>query len=210
MTIVQSLTSFMLTAGLLTITPGLDNALVLRTGTTEGSGPALRASLGITCGCLLWGGAVAVGLGAVLAASAVAFSALKWAGVAYLLWLGGNMLLRPRAEFSIGPVADAHRARRKLGSFWTGVLQNLLNPKIGVFYISFLPQFVPQGVPPTGYTFLLAVIHGLIGLAWFAALILATQPLLRLLRRPSVIKAIDRVTGCVFVAFGAKLALIER
>ena len=164
MTIVQSLTSFMLTAGLLTITPGLDNALVLRTGTTEGSGPALRASLGITCGCLLWGGAVAVGLGAVLAASAFAFSALKWAGVAYLLWLGGNMLLRPRTEFSIGPVADAHRARRKLGSFWTGVLQNLL----------------------------------------------ATQPLLRLLRRPSVIKAIDRVTGCVFVAFGAKLALIER
>ena len=65
-------------------------------------------------------------------------------------------------------------------------------------------------MPPTGYTFLLAVIHGLIGLAWFAALILATQPLLRLLRRPSVIKAIDRVTGCVFVAFGAKLALIER
>ena len=210
MTVAQSLVSFVLAAGLLTIAPGLDSALVLRTAATEGGSRAARAGLGIATGCLIWGGVVAVGLGALLAASEFAFAALKWAGVAYLFWLGLQLICRPRTELppetDLGPLG----AGGGFGWFWKGLLQNLLNPKMVVFYVSFLPQFVPSGVPAAAYTFLLVVIHGMLGLAWFTTLILATRPLVRVLRRPSTLKMMDRLTGGVFMAFGAKLALSSR
>ena len=88
-----------------------------------------------------------------------------------------------------------------------GFLTNLLNPKVGVFYISFLPQFLPAGVPAGPFIFLLAAIHGAMGLAWFAVLIAATRPLAGLLQRTAVVRWLDRVTGGVFLAFGARLAL---
>ncbi len=208
MTVAQSLLSFSLAAGLLTITPGLDTALVLRTAAAAGPAAAARAAVGVVVGCLLWGVAVAVGLGALLAASETAFALLQWAGAAYLSWMGLRMLLRPRGRFAMetGSGPDAPR----LGWFARGLLQNLLNPKIGVFYVSFLPQFVPATAPIVGYTLLLASLHGVLGLAWFAGLISATRPLRRWLRRPAVIRAADRVTGCVFLMFGARLALSRR
>ena len=91
-----------------------------------------------------------------------------------------------------------------------GLLQNLLNPKVGVFYISFLPQFVPAAVPAAPWMLLLAGIHAALGLLWFGVLITATRPIVGLLRRPPVLRAIDRLTGLVFLAFGAKLALSRR
>ena len=88
-----------------------------------------------------------------------------------------------------------------------GLLTNLLNPKIAVFFISFLPQFVPAGANVALFSFLLAAIYAAMGALWFAVLIAATLPLSRALRRPAVIKLMDRLTGGVFVAFGARLAL---
>jgi threonine/homoserine/homoserine lactone efflux protein len=202
MTLLQSLLSFILAAGLLTLTPGLDTALVLRTAMAEGPARAWLAGMGVIGGCLLWGGTVALGLGALLTASKFAFLLLKAAGVAYLLWLGLHLLLRPRTRFSV--------ASAEVGGAWTcfrrGLLQNLLNPKVGVFYVSFLPQFVPPSVPLAGYVFLLAVIHGVLILLWFSALIAATRRLAGLLARPAVLKTADRLTGCMFLGFGAKLA----
>ncbi|MFZ6762823.1 MULTISPECIES: LysE family translocator [Acetobacterales] len=206
MTITQSLLAFLLAAGLLTVTPGLDTALVLRTATAEGARQAARAAFGINLGCLLWGAAVALGLGALLAASQLAFEALRWAGAAYLCWLGLRLLWRPRERFAVEPAATGLR----LGWFARGLLSNLLNPKIGVFYISFLPQFVPAGLPAAPWTFLLAVLHVAMGIAWCAALILASQPLGRLLRRPAVLRWMDRLTGGVFIGFGVHLALGRR
>lgn len=201
----EAIAGFSVAAGLLTILPGLDTALVLRTAAVEGPRRAALAGLGITLGCLVWGTAVAVGLGALLAASQLAFTILKWAGAAYLLWLGVGMLLAPRRSFELdggaGPVGG------ELAWLRRGLLTNLLNPKIGVFYVSFLPQFMAQGVPAGPFLVLLAAIHGLIGLAWFAMLIAATRPLARALKRPAVVGWLDRVTGGVFVAFAARLAL---
>ena len=202
----EAIAGFAVAAGLLTILPGLDTALVLRTAAVEGPRRAALAGLGITLGCLVWGTAVAVGLGALLAASQLAFTILKWAGAAYLLWLGVGMLLAPRRSFELagggaGPVGG------ELAWLRRGLLTNLLNPKIGVFYVSFLPQFMAQGVPAGPFLVLLAAIHGLIGLAWFAMLIAATRPLARALKRPAVVGWLDRVTGGVFVAFAARLAL---
>lgn len=209
MTVLQSLLAFFLAAGLLTLTPGVDTALVLRTATVEGARRAAVASLGIGLGCLLWGGAVALGLGALIAASELAFTLLQWAGAAYLCWLGVNLILRPRASFGAGPQRPAARGGA-LEWFWKGLFGNLLNPKVGVFYVSFLPQFVPAGMPVGPYSFLLACLHVAMGLAWCGALILASQPLGRFLRRPAVIRAMDRMTGVVFIGFGLKLALARR
>ena len=202
----EAIAGFSVAAGLLTMLPGLDTALVLRTAAVEGPRRAALAGLGITLGCLVWGTAVAVGLGALLAASQLAFTILKWAGAAYLLWLGVGMLLAPRRSFELdgggaGPVGG------ELAWLRRGLLTNLLNPKIGVFYVSFLPQFMAQGVPAGPFLVLLAAIHGLIGLAWFAMLIAATRPLAQALKRPAVVGWLDRVTGGVFVAFAARLAL---
>ena len=210
MTVSQSLISFVLAAGMLTVTPGLDTALVLRTATVEGATRAAQAALGVVIGCLFWGSAAAFGLGALLAASEFAFGLLRWLGGAYLLWLGLQLTLRPRTQLSSACEALSHTTSGRSGWFWKGLLQNLFNPKIGAFYLSFLPQCVPQDVPVAGYTLLLSAIHAALGLAWFTVLILAMRPLVRLLRRPNVIKALDRLTGCVFIGFGAKLALSPR
>ncbi len=143
MSMTDNLLAFTLAATLLTLTPGLDTALVLRTATVEGRQQALRAALGINAGCLLWGAAVAFGLGALIAVSELAFNILKYCGAAYLAWLGLNMLLRPRT--SLSPV----ETNGKPGTNWflKGMAGNVLNPKIGIFYVSFLPQFIPQGQP---------------------------------------------------------------
>ncbi|ATB33515.1 LysE family translocator [Melittangium boletus] len=211
MTITQSLLTFLLAAGVLTITPGVDTVMVLRTSTLEGPRHAAFAALGIGLGCLLWGAAVALGLGALLAASELAFTLLKWAGAAYLVWLGVGLIRAPRSSLAL-PGADGTATARRGGMDWLrkGLFTNLLNPKVGVFYITLLPQFVPGGVPVAGYTFLLAVIHVGLGLLWGLLLIGASVPLSRTLSRPSVIKAMDRMTGFMFIAFGARLALARR
>jgi threonine/homoserine/homoserine lactone efflux protein len=208
MTLLQALAAYMVAAGLLTLTPGLDTALILRTAAAEGPKRAALAAIGIGVGCLIWGAAVALGLGALLQASQFAFTALKWAGAAYLVWLGLNLLLRPRDRFEIVPGSPACG-----GDFtWMrrGLLTNLLNPKIGVFYVSFLPQFLPAGVQAGPFIFLLAVIHVVIGTAWAGCLIAATRPIATALKRPAVVRWLDRATGAVFLGFGMKLALERR
>lgn len=206
MSIADNLLAFTLAATLLTLTPGLDTALVLRTATVEGKQQALRAALGINAGCLLWGAAVAFGLGALIAVSELAYNLLKYCGAAYLAWLGLNMLLRPRRSLATA------EADGKPGANWffKGMLGNVLNPKIGIFYVSFLPQFIPHGQPLVPWTFGLVSIHVVLGLIWSLVLIGATQPLSGFLRREKVIRWMDRTTGMIFVLFAARLAFSKR
>ncbi|THD53379.1 LysE family translocator [Phenylobacterium sp.] len=208
MTVLQALLAFSLAAGLLTITPGLDTALVLRAAAVEGPRRAALAAIGIGLGCLVWGAAAALGLAALLQASAMAFNVLKWGGAAYLVWLGFGMLLKPRDRFDVG--AGAASGASPLAWLHKGLLTNLLNPKIGVFYVSFLPQFLPKGVAPAPFIFLLAGLHVLMGLVWFAVLIAATRPIAKALKTPEVVRWLDRATGLVFLGFGARLAFERR
>lgn len=199
---VPLLAAFLVAASILTVTPGVDTAMVLRAATVDGRRAAVFAGLGIGLGCLIWGGAVSLGLGAILRASEMAYRIVKFAGAAYLVWLGAKLLIRPRTALDTnGPASPDSK-----GAFWRGLLTNLLNPKIGVFYVTFLPQFVPTGANVAGYSFFLACLHVLVTLAWFAALIAATVPLGRFLRRPGAVRTMDRLTGGVFIAFGLKLA----
>ena len=208
MTLAQALLAYLVAAGLLTLTPGLDSALILRTAAVEGPRRAALAAVGVTGGCLIWGAAVALGLGALLAASSLAFSVLTWAGAAYLVWLGLGLILKPRDKFDVA--AGELAARGDFAWMRRGLLTNLLNPKVGVFYISFLPQFLPSGVAPAPFIFLLAVIHAALGLGWSACLIGATRPIAGALRRASVVRWLDRLTGGVFLAFGVRLAFSPR
>ena|ERR1700732_3359016 len=204
--ILLSLSAYVAAASLLTITPGLDTALVIRTATTGGTRQAVLAGLGIATGLLVWAMLVAFGLGALLAASQLAYTVLRWIGAAYLLWVGYKLLRHPRREF----LTQAQSAQNQRAAFATGVLTNLLNPKVGVFYVSFLPQFVPQGVHVGAYILMLGAIHALLSLIWFACLIAATRPISTFIRRPAVVQACDRLTGGVFMAFGVGLALESR
>jgi threonine/homoserine/homoserine lactone efflux protein len=206
MSVADSLLAFSIAALLLTLTPGLDTALILRTATVEGGKKAFQAALGIDTGCFIWGALVAFGLGALLAASELAYDILKWCGAAYLFWLGIQLILRPRHTF------DTSQLERPTSSNWflRGMLGNVLNPKIGVFYVSFLPQFIPAGHSPIIWTFLLVSIHVVLGTLWSLTLILATRYASDLLKTPAIVKWMDRATGGVFMLFATKLALSSR
>lgn len=206
MPIIDNVVAFTLAATLLTLTPGLDTALVLRTAAVEGRAQAIRAALGINAGCLIWGAAVAFGLGALIAVSELAYDVLKYCGAAYLCWLGLNMMVRPRNSM----VANDTTRVQNTNWFLKGMLGNVLNPKVGIFYVSFLPQFIPQGHSLILWTFGLVSIHVVIGFIWSMALIGATRPLVQILRREKVIQWMDRLTGGVFLLFAARLALSKR
>lgn len=197
------LLAFLAAASILTVTPGVDTAMVLRAATIDGRRPAALAALGITLGCLLWGGAVSLGLGGLLQASELAYTVVKLMGAGYLIWIGAKLLLKPRRTLDAAP--EQARAGGR-DAFWRGLLGNLLNPKVGVFYVTFLPQFVPAGAGVAGYSFFLACLHVVLTLVWFTILIAATVPLGRVLRQPRVVRRLDRLTGVVFIGFGLKLA----
>jgi threonine/homoserine/homoserine lactone efflux protein len=216
LTIPQALLAFTIAAGFLTITPGLDTALVLRTAAVEGPRRAMLAGVGVCCGCLLWGLAASVGLGALLAASQLAYTVLRAVGAGYLIFLGVKLLLRqsqPGVETSDAAPPSTLGATGSTSPLWwfvRGLLTNLLNPKVGIFYVTFLPQFIPSGVPLTSFSILLACIHATEGILWFAILTLAMRPLARWLHRPGVVQTLDRATGTVLIGFGLALVLDRR
>jgi RhtB (resistance to homoserine/threonine) family protein len=205
MTTSQALVAFVFTAGLMTMIPGMDTALILRTAAVEGSRRAIHSALGICTGVLIWGVIVALGLGALLAASELAYTILRWAGAAYLCYLGLGMLLRPRKAFRIDDSIQQDGQAKQQRWFIRGMFTNLLNPKVGVFYVTFLPQFVPSGANVPAFTLLFAAIHALEGILWFSLLTLATRPLTKVLRRPRTIRTLDQVTGAVLIGFGIRL-----
>lgn len=190
---------------ILTITPGLDTTLIIRTATIEGKTKAFQAALGINLGCIAWGVIVACGLGALLMTSDFAFNALKWMGAIYLTWLGLNLILKPRSQLAnIDDIATTHNWFMK--GFWG----NLLNPKVGIFYISFLPQFIPQSSSPVIWTMGLVMIHVVIGFIWSIFLITAMQSISKFLKQPKFIQYMDRITGSIFILFALKLAFSKR
>ncbi|EPF87656.1 lysine transporter LysE [Acinetobacter gyllenbergii] len=197
---------YLIAITLLTLTPGLDTTLIIRTATLEGKAKAFQAALGINLGCIVWGIIVACGLGALLMTSDLAFNALKWMGAIYLTWLGLNLLLKPRSQ--LANVNDS--AVTTQNWFIKGFWGNLLNPKVGIFYISFLPQFIPQSSSPIIWTMGLVMIHVVIGLIWSIFLIAAMQSISAYLKQPKFIRYMDRITGSIFILFALKLAFSKR
>jgi threonine/homoserine/homoserine lactone efflux protein len=196
--------SFAAVVALLTLTPGLDTALILRTSLLAGRRPAWGVVLGIQLGTLIWGVLTAAGLSALLAASHLAYDILRWAGAAYLVWMGVRMIMA-RGDAEAG--AEEQRPFGFGRGFRRGLLTNLLNPKVGAFYVAMLPQFIPAGAPHAAMGLLLAGVHVAEGLVWSAVLVGFASLMSDFLRTVRVRRILDRVTGVVIVGFGLKLAL---
>ncbi|AHJ65831.1 LysE family translocator [Granulibacter bethesdensis] len=203
---------FSAAAALLTITPGLDTALVVRTGTVEGPRQAVLAGAGVSAGVLSWGMITALGLGALLAASENAYRVVQMAGAFYLAWLGVTMLRRVFAGGGFPIMLPAGQGRLAANPNWflRGMMTNLLNPKVGVFYVSFLPQFLPPELPAVSFGALLSGIHAFMGLVFFSAVAVATVPLQRLLTHPTTSRVLDGITGTVMIGFAARLIMEKR
>jgi threonine/homoserine/homoserine lactone efflux protein len=206
---VSAALAFAIAAGLLTLTPGLDTALVLRTAAVEGTAQARFALAGICAGLFLWGSATSLGLTALIAVSNAAYNGLRIAGAFYLVYLGVLMWRREHSfeVATVGPSIDASGAHRWL---WRGLLTNLLNPKVGVFYVTLLPQFIPRGGSVISYSLLFTSIHVVEGIVWLTILTTAVRPLRSWLSRRSVVRALDCSTGAVLIGCGVALALERR
>ncbi|GAA2669965.1 LysE family translocator [Streptomyces lunalinharesii] len=212
-----SLIGFTVVAALLTVSPGPDFAVVLRTALGSGRRAALCAALGIAAGCFVWGLAGAVGLTAMLAASKAAYDALRIAGALYLVWLGVQALRSARARRGTEGATAAPDATPDApgdggapavpGGPWRafrgGLLTNVLNPKVGVVYLSLLPQFIPHGAPVVATTMLLVTVHAVLGVLWLGGVTLAVHRARAVLQRPRVRRRLDQATGGVLVALGA-------
>jgi threonine/homoserine/homoserine lactone efflux protein len=201
--------SFTVVATVLTLTPGLDTALILRAALAQGRREAAATAAGIVAGLFVWGAAAAVGVSALLTASEVAFDVLRYAGAAYLVWFGARLLLRAWCPSTDDALPETAPARRSWRAARLGLLTNLLNPKVGVFYVALLPQFLPAGSDPLAVGLLLAGVHGAISLVWFALLIVLAGVLGHWLRRPRTTRAIDGITGATLIGSGIRLAVVR-
>ncbi len=210
------LASFAAAAGVLTLTPGPDALLVLRTAVSPGRTGAIAAGLGVCTALAGWGCAAAFGLTALLTAAPLLYTTLRWVGACYLGFLGVRLILGRQSRWpartagaAAGPATGGGSpGRHQLGGcYLRGVLTNAANPKIGVFYLSLLPQFIPAGAAVLGTSLLLAAIHVAESMIWFAVIAVLAGQLGRSLRRPAVRRWTDRAAGTAFLAFAARLAV---
>ena len=199
--------AFAVFAALITIIPGLDTMLVVRTAAVGGRRAGIASGLGIGLGCLCWAAAGGLGITALLTASRIGYDVLRWAGAGYLCYLGARAIVRRRE--AAGPIkaGGTAPARGAWSAFRVGLATELLNPKVGVFYISVLPQFLPHGAAPLLASVALGAVHMVEGLAWFTVLSFVVGRASGLLGRPRVRRALDQISGVVFIGFGVRLAI---
>ena len=202
--------SFTLASVLIVLLPGPDSLVVVRGLLRGGRVGGATTAAGVLSGLVVWVAATALGLSALLQASKAGYDALKIVGACYLLWIGGRSLLSLRRPAdpvlgSDGPMAPAPL----LGGsgFGAGFLTDLLNPKVGVFFVSFLPGFVPHGYP-VGWTILaFGAWYAVLSAAYFAGLVAVSRTVSAWMQSPVIRRRLDAVTGLVIVGFGIRLAI---
>jgi threonine/homoserine/homoserine lactone efflux protein len=184
--------------------PGPDQALIMRNALVGGRTAGLRTMLGGASGLTLHAAAAALGVSALLATSATAFAALKLVGIAYLLYMGVKMLR------SAAQPTEAEQTDRGGRPFVQGFVSNALNPKVALFFLTFVPQFLPDSGPTFPVALALSAIFAAIYLAWFSGLVTVVGLASGALRRPRVKAWTERVAGTALVAFGVRLAAAGR
>ncbi|MEA2887437.1 MAG: hypothetical protein QOD11_1797 [Bradyrhizobium sp.] len=208
---IHDLWLFILSGLLLNITPGPDTAYIVGRGVQMGWRGGAAAALGISAGCLVHVFAAAIGLSALLAASSVAFTAIKLLGAAYLLYIGIRMLLaHPTANDDAPTIGAADRLSLRQ-VFWQGALTNMLNPKVALFFLAFLPQFVAVDAPGKALAFIvLGFIFIFNGTMWcLGVAAFAAKAAGRLRRSSRAVLWINRALGGVFIALGIRVAMTQ-
>jgi RhtB (resistance to homoserine/threonine) family protein len=207
----QHLLLFIAAGWLLNLTPGPDVLYIVTHSLRSGARAGVVAGLGITAGCFVHVFAAALGVSALLATSAWAFTLLKWLGAAYLLWLGVRLLLaKPAAQADLQALARSQPAvplrQVFLGGFWT----NVLNPKVAIFFLAFVPQFIaPDAARPALAFVLLGVLFNLNSIPVNSGWALAAAWMARQGAVQRGMQWLDRAAGALFIAFGLKLALTD-
>lgn len=195
-----SLATFSLAATLVVLLPGPDTLVVVRNLVRGGRRVAARTVLGVLSGLTVWVVVAVLGISAVLRASQDAYDGLRIVGAAYLIYLGVRSL---RAH-----AATTAPSRRLLSSgYGAGLLTDLLNPKVGVFFVTFLPGFVPHGYSVAWTSLLFGAIFIALTAAYFTVLLIASGPVTRWMASSRARRRIDRCTGLVLIGFGVRLAL---
>lgn len=201
----STLTAFLAVSLVVIVTPGQDTALTIRNTLAGGRRGGVATALGVSCGQALWALATSVGLAAVIVASERVFLALKLVGAAYLVLLGVQTLWRA----AVGRQASAGsrgEPLRRGAAFRQGLVSNLGNPKMAVFFTSLLPQFAPSDGPAFFHLLALGLLFSGMTVAWLAGYALLVERASAFLRRPLVRRVLDAVTGAVLVALGLRLA----
>lgn len=204
---------FILASWLLAITPGPDTALIVARASKYGLRGGIAAVAGVGCGIMVHVTAAAVGLSALIAASATAFAVVKFCGAAYLVYIGVRMMLSPRTKTDGDPAAAAKAPALPFRTlFRQGFVTNALNPKVALFFLAFLPQFVDAGAPSKALAlFFLGVVFNVSGSLWNLFVAAVTARAVRLARSARTFQRwIDGTIGALFIAFGIKLAMFQR
>jgi threonine/homoserine/homoserine lactone efflux protein len=203
-----------ITASLILIAiPGPDQALITRNALVGRRSGGLLTMAGGALGLSVHASAAALGISALVAASATAFTILKLVGTAYLIWMAVATLRAARRsarENRAGVHADPQAAPVKRRTFrWIrqGFASNALNPKVALFFLTFLPQFMPGHHATMTQAFLLSAVFALLYLTWFSAYVLVVDRIGAVLRRPRVRARIERLTGVLLIGFAVRLAL---
>jgi threonine/homoserine/homoserine lactone efflux protein len=194
------------------VTPGPDTALTIRNALLGGRRPGVFTAFGVASGQAVWTAAASAGLAALLVASEPAFVALKLAGAAYLVYLGAQALyraLRPGRSRHM-PSAGSPRPLPAAVAYRQGLVSNLGNPKMAVFFTSLLPQFTPQGEASFAALLLLGLLFCTMTLVWLAGYAVAVAKAGDVLRRPGIRRVLDAVMGVVLTALGLRLATEKR
>jgi RhtB (resistance to homoserine/threonine) family protein len=197
-------------AAVLTVTPGADTALVTKNTVSRGRSAGFATTLGICLGCLIHSVASALGLSAILARSAEAYEIVKLAGAAYLIYIGLRSLWNTRNADASAPLANGASPGSSQRSFAEGLFTNLLNPKVALFCLTLLPQFIEHGDSVLRQSILLASIHIVMGLAWLSLYTLFLGRMKHLLSRANIKRNLEAVTGAMLLALGARLAFEKR
>jgi threonine/homoserine/homoserine lactone efflux protein len=203
----ENLLSFALLAGLLSLLPGIDTAQIIRSVTIGGRSSGYATLFGILGGVWVWGVAAALGISALLIASEIAYTIVKWMGAAYLVYLGAKMWLDSRKISHESIQAKVEDRTTFWKTFIRALFITLSNPKNGVFYVAVLPQFLPDQLPAVLGGFLLATIHNALTFTWFSLIILGAGFAKETLRNPKVQRVVERVSGIALIGFGLRIAL---
>ena len=201
---------FVISGLLLNLTPGPDTLYIVGRSTSQGTRAGATAALGIGAGTLVHISAGALGLSAILAASATAFNVVKMVGAVYLVYVGIALIRASgRSSARAAPLAIAPAAMRTV--FFQGFLTNVLNPKVALFFVAFLPQFIASDSPSMPLAFLyLGLIFNLNGTLWNLFVAWSAARITKGLRRSfAFTKWFDRCVGSLFVCLGVKLALVR-
>jgi RhtB (resistance to homoserine/threonine) family protein len=197
-------------SALVIMTPGPDTAITIRNTLTGGRAGGVATALGVATGQAIWALATSAGIVALLVASEPLFLAVKYAGAAYLVWLGLQSL---RAAFRRATGQSAIATARPLtpgSAFSQGVASDLSNPKMAAFFTSLLPQFVPPDTASFAGLILLGLLFSLLTLFWLVFYTLAIARVGNVLRRPAIRRALEGVTGAALIGLGLKLATEDR